>query len=70
MRTTVANLQLAEDVRSIEQAIKLLDTVDVDSMSPDREVARKMRGIVIVSLGTWLQYARMKLRQQIRQEET
>ena len=68
-RTPVAALVLAEDMRAIEQATRLLESVDHFSISAtntqrQRDFAYDMLRSQITLLKTWQRYAQRKLRKE------
>lgn len=60
----VEALRLTEDIRALEAARKLLDTVDVLSVTKDPELGRQILRVTQSQLRTSQQYAEQRLREE------
>lgn len=57
-------LRLNEDIVALENARKLLDTVDVRSVTKDPEIARQILGVTQSQLRMCQRYAENRLREE------
>jgi hypothetical protein len=57
-------LRLTEDIRALEAARKLLDTVDVSSVTKDPELGRQILRVTQSQLRASQQYAEQRLREE------
>lgn len=60
--TPTEALDLSDDIRSIDTAMKLIQSIEPSSITVEREFGRTMQRVTLSQMRLWKQYAQLKLR--------